>query len=57
MNLYVFQATELLKDLIINDYKSTGQCKLQIAKEGFMQVWGGLALAKHSPYTDVINKG
>lgn len=39
----------LLLDAMFVDFQKTGQCRLQIAKEGFMNFIISFALAKHSP--------
>nr|CAH0101150.1 unnamed protein product [Daphnia galeata] len=48
---------EYLLDVMFDDFQKTGQCRLQIAKEGFMNFIISFALVKHSPYTDSISKG
>jgi hypothetical protein len=52
-----FQSIEYLLDVMFDDFQKTGQCRLQIAKEGFMNFIISFALVKHSPYTDSISKG
>ncbi|XP_046648885.1 ionotropic receptor 93a-like [Daphnia pulicaria] len=51
------KSIEYLLDAMFADFQKTGQCRLQIAKEGFMNFIISLALVKHSPYTNSISKG
>ncbi|EFX82122.1 hypothetical protein DAPPUDRAFT_241220 [Daphnia pulex] len=44
-------------DAIKDNYEKTGKCGLQLAKECFMSTTVGMALQKHSRYTDTINMG
>nr|CAH0101837.1 unnamed protein product [Daphnia galeata] len=45
------------KDQIRTDFKRTGKCNLQFAKEGFFNYYVTFALPKNSPYTQSINQG
>ncbi|XP_057374282.2 ionotropic receptor 93a-like [Daphnia carinata] len=51
------KSIEYLLDVMFDDFQKTGQCRLQVSKEGFMNFIISFALAKHSPYTDTISKG
>lgn len=51
------QARSQQLDAIKDNYEKTGKCGLQLAKECFMSTTAGMALQKHSRYTDTINMG
>ncbi|EFX82353.1 hypothetical protein DAPPUDRAFT_241433 [Daphnia pulex] len=53
----IYDANVYLKDVIRNDFKKTGTCNLQLAKEGFIAVMSSLVLPKNSPYTQTISQG
>ncbi|XP_046448145.1 glutamate receptor ionotropic, delta-1-like isoform X1 [Daphnia pulex] len=55
-NVY-FESRNYLKDAIRTEFKRTGKCKLQLAKEGFTGVTSSLALQKNSPYTQSTTQG
>ncbi|EFX82191.1 hypothetical protein DAPPUDRAFT_316806 [Daphnia pulex] len=55
-NVYI-DANVYLKDVIRNDFKKTGTCNLQLAKEGFIGTMSSLVLPKNSPYTQTISQG
>ncbi|EFX82352.1 hypothetical protein DAPPUDRAFT_241436 [Daphnia pulex] len=44
-------------DEIRKDYKKTGKCNFQIAKESFLSATASFALPKNSPYTPTISQG
>jgi hypothetical protein len=44
-------------DAIRAEFKKTGKCNLQIAKEGILTTYATLVLPKHSPFTKSINQG
>nr|CAH0101875.1 unnamed protein product [Daphnia galeata] len=50
-------AINYLKDTIKDNFKKTGKCKFQIAKEGFMPIRVSFALQQNSPYTKSLNQG
>jgi hypothetical protein len=56
-NLLTIQAIVYLQDEIRKDFKKTGKCNFQKAKEGFIGVSSSFALAKNSPYTKSISQG
>lgn len=53
------QARSQQLDAIKDNYEKTGKCGLQLAKKCFMSTTAaaGIALQKHSRYTDTINMG
>ncbi|XP_046448054.1 uncharacterized protein LOC124196853 isoform X2 [Daphnia pulex] len=53
----LIDANVYLKDAIRNDFKKTGKCNFQMAKEGFIGTTISLALPKNSPYTQRISQG
>ncbi|EFX82186.1 hypothetical protein DAPPUDRAFT_241335 [Daphnia pulex] len=55
-NVY-FESKNYLKDAIRTEFKRTGKCKLQLAKEGFTGVTSSFALQKFSPYTQSTTRG
>ncbi|XP_046448038.1 glutamate receptor ionotropic, delta-2-like isoform X1 [Daphnia pulex] len=44
-------------DEIRKDFKKTGKCNFQIAKESFISATASFALRKNSPYTSAISRG
>ncbi|KAI9563542.1 hypothetical protein GHT06_011005 [Daphnia sinensis] len=44
-------------DAIKEDFKNTGKCNLQLARDTYTCLLVAMVLPKHSPYTDPINKG
>ncbi|XP_059352537.1 uncharacterized protein LOC130700516 [Daphnia carinata] len=44
-------------DYMINDFKLTGQCNFQVARESFWPIIVGFGLRKGSRYLEPINKG
>lgn len=52
-----FQSMEYLLDIMYTDYKNSGQCRLQLAKEGFMNFILSFGLQKGSAYTTSITEG
>ncbi len=52
-----FQAKKYLKDYVADDFKRTGKCNLQVARDGFITLSLTFALPKNSPYTNTINRG
>ncbi|XP_046642705.1 ionotropic receptor 21a-like [Daphnia pulicaria] len=55
-NVFV-DAKVYLMDAIRAEFKKTGKCNLQIAKEGILTTYATLVLSKHSPFTKSINQG
>ncbi|XP_046449181.1 ionotropic receptor 93a-like [Daphnia pulex] len=55
-NVFV-DAKAFVLDEIRKDYKKTGKCNFQIAKESFISATASFALPKNSPYTPVISRG
>nr|CAH0113367.1 unnamed protein product [Daphnia galeata] len=55
-NVYT-DANVYLKDAIRNDFKKTGKCNLELAKEGFIGIMSTLTLPKKSPFTQSLTKG
>nr|CAH0102967.1 unnamed protein product [Daphnia galeata] len=55
-NVYM-EGSLYAKDQIRTDFKRTGKCNLQFAKEGFFNYYVTFALPKNSPYTQSINQG
>ncbi|KAI9553543.1 hypothetical protein GHT06_021461 [Daphnia sinensis] len=51
-NAYVYVA-----DYMINDFKLTGKCNFQVARESFWPIIVGFGLQKGSRYLEPINKG
>ncbi|XP_032795392.1 glutamate receptor 1-like [Daphnia magna] len=51
-NAFVYVA-----DYMINDFKITGKCNFQVARESFWPIIVGFGLQKRSRYTEPINKG
>ncbi len=48
---------EYILHVISNDFQETGECRMQIAKEGFMNFMASFALTKGSRYTNFISRG
>lgn len=44
-------------DIIKAEYKKTGQCSMQVAREPFEPAYGSFALQKNSPFTKTISQG
>ena len=42
---------------MLKDFQQTGECRMQIAKESFMNTLVSFGLKKGSRYTDLISKG
>jgi hypothetical protein len=57
LDILNLQAKNYQKDAIRDDFKKTGKCNLQIAKELFTQIVSSFALQKNSPYTKSISQG
>ncbi|EFX82354.1 hypothetical protein DAPPUDRAFT_241432 [Daphnia pulex] len=57
MDFLFSKAKNYQKDAIRGDYKKTGKCNLQIAKELFKEIVSSFALQKNSPYTKSISQG
>ncbi|XP_046449191.1 ionotropic receptor 93a-like [Daphnia pulex] len=55
-NVYI-EPNVYLKDAIRNDFKKTGKCNLQMAKERFIGIMSSFALPKTSPHTKIITQG
>ncbi|XP_046449196.1 glutamate [NMDA] receptor subunit 1-like [Daphnia pulex] len=55
--IVLLEANVYLKDAIRNDFKKTGKCNLQIAKEEFIAIMSTLVLQKNSPYTQSMQQG
>ncbi|EFX82160.1 hypothetical protein DAPPUDRAFT_316758 [Daphnia pulex] len=55
-NVYV-DARKYLKDEIINDFRKTGKCNFELAKEEFIGIMTSFALPKNSPYTQSVSQG
>ena len=51
------QASAYLRDAIRGDFKKTGKCNYQLAKDGFPSAIISFALQKNSKYTETINQG
>ncbi|EFX82391.1 hypothetical protein DAPPUDRAFT_316802 [Daphnia pulex] len=51
------EANVYLQDAIRKDFKKTGKCNLQIAKEEFIAIMSTLVLQKNSPYTQSMQQG
>ncbi|EFX87004.1 hypothetical protein DAPPUDRAFT_235850 [Daphnia pulex] len=45
------------KDVILENFKKTGKCNLQLGKESLVNVMGSFALTKNSKYTTTVNRG
>ena len=52
-----FQAKTYLNVYVEEDFRKTGKCNLQIARDGFLSMSLSYALPKHSPYTNTISIG
>lgn len=57
MQIFVPQPIEYILRVISNDFQETGECRMQVAKEGFMNFMASFALAKGSRYTNLISQG
>ncbi len=58
LRIFYLQGLNYHKDIIIEEFKKTGKCNLQIlVKEGFSTVMGSFALQKNSEYTKIVNQG
>ncbi|EFX82161.1 hypothetical protein DAPPUDRAFT_316759 [Daphnia pulex] len=55
-NVYV-DANVYLKDEIRKNFRKTGTCNFELAKEKFIGATASLALSKNSPYTQTISQG
>ncbi|XP_046459985.1 ionotropic receptor 93a-like [Daphnia pulex] len=44
-------------DIILENFKKTGKCNLQLGKESLVNVMGSFALPKNSKYTKTVNQG
>ncbi|EFX87003.1 hypothetical protein DAPPUDRAFT_312492 [Daphnia pulex] len=51
------QASAYLRDAIRQDFKKTGKCNLQLARDGFSNTIISFALQKNSKYTKTVNQG
>lgn len=56
-SMQLFKASAYLRDAIRGDFKKTGKCNYQLAKDGFSSAMISFALQKNSKYTETINQG
>ncbi len=57
INSLLAQASAYQLDAIREDFKKTGKCNLQMAREGFAFAMISFALPKKRQYTKTISKG
>jgi hypothetical protein len=54
---FTVQPASILKGIIAEDLKSTGKCRLTIAKEDFLSLLASFATPKGSSITPILNDG